>query len=136
MPAPLRVVPRAAAAVLDELTNRLGVGQSRKLDRSTAFMAVHVECLQQTGLGPLYSIAHYYEQNGDLVPDPDVTLARTADGWSPVNFQNSLAYRVAVHFHEDGTVEVDEREQRDLCDFVETWAANIHEQQGLTVKKG
>lgn len=99
-------------------------------------MAVHVECLHGTPIGLMYSIAHYYEQAGDLCCDPDVTLVRTADGWSPVRFQNSIAYRIAVRFHEDGTVEVDEREQRDLISFVGTWMANVREQQGLTVKGG
>jgi hypothetical protein len=131
MPAPLAFLSRAAAAVLDELTDGLGVGQSRKIDRSTAFMAVHLECLQSTPVGLLFSVAHYYESNGDLCCDPDVTLVRTADGWSPVSFQNSIAYRVAVRFGADGTVEVDEREQRELISFVGTWMANIREQQGL-----
>ena len=131
---PLSFLSRAAA-VLDELTAGLGVGQSRKVDRSSVFMAVHVECLHSTPLGPLYSIAHYYESQGDFCCDPDVTLVRTADGWSPVSFQNSIAYRVAVHFHEDGTVEADEREQRDLVSFVGTWMENVREQQGLSTRR-
>ena len=97
-------------------------------------MAVHVECLHATPLGPLFSIAHYYEQSGDLVPDPDVVFMRTAEGWAPVSFQDSLAYRVAVHFHDDGTIEVDEREQRDLVAFCNQWMRNIQEQQGLSAK--
>lgn len=98
-------------------------------------MPVHVECLQRTPLGPLFSVAHYYEQNGDLVPDPDVVFVRTADGWAPISFQNSIAYRVAVQFHEDGEIEVDEREQRDLVAFCNQWMRNIQEQQGLSPRR-
>ena len=135
MALPLAFLSCTATVVLDELTEGLGIGGSRKVDRGTGFMPVHIECLHRTPIGLLYAVAHYYESNGDLVPDPDVTVARTAGGWSLVSLQNSLAYRVAVHFHADGTVEVDEREQRDLCEFVETWMGNVREQQGLTVRR-
>jgi hypothetical protein len=135
MPLRLKVLSRAAAAVLDDLTSGLDVGDSRKIDRGLGFMPVHVECLQRTGLGLLFSVAHYYEQNGDLVPDPDVVFVRTANGWSPVSFQNSIAYRVAAHFHEDGTIEVDEKQQTDLVSFCNQWMRNIQEQQGLSPRK-
>jgi len=46
-----------------------------------------------------------------------------------------LAYRVAVHFHADSTIEVDEREQADLVSFCNLWMKNIREQQGLSPKK-
>ncbi len=131
----LRAVAWAAALVLDELTDGLDVGESRKIDRGLGFMPVHVECLQRTSLGPLFSVAHYYEQNGDLVPDPDVVFVRAAAGWSPVSFQNSIAYRVAVHFHADGTIEVDEKEQADLVSFCNLWMKNIYAQQGLSPRK-
>ena len=136
MPLPLKVLSRAAAAVLDELVADLDVGDSRKVDRGTGFMAVHVECLHRSGLGLLYSIAHYFESQGDLVPDPDCVFVRAATGWSPVSFQNSIAYRVAVHFHEDGTIEVDEKEQADLVSFCNLWMRNIQEQQGISPKNG
>src|SRR5688572_17664601 len=113
----LRNLSSSAAAVLHELTANLDVGDSRKMDRGLGYMPVHVECLRRTGLGLLYSVAHYYEQNGDLVPDPDVVFVRRTEGWSPVSFQNSLAFRVAVHFHHDSTIEVDEKEQRELVSF-------------------
>ena len=121
-----------ASAVLDELTDGLEVGDSKKFDRGLGFMAVHVECLQQTSHGSLFSVAHYFEMAGDLVPDPDVLFLRLANGsWTPISFRSSIAYRVAVHFHEDESVEVDEREQRDLTRFANVWMKNVSEQQGL-----
>jgi hypothetical protein len=66
-----------------------------------------VECLQRSGLGLYYSVAHYFESPaGDLVADPDVVFVRHADGSSPVSFQDSIAFRAAVHFHDDATIEV------------------------------
>jgi hypothetical protein len=47
------------------------------------------------------------------LPDPDVVFVPAAAGWIPVSFQNSLAYRVAVHLRADSAIEVDEKEQAD-----------------------
>ena len=98
-------------------------------------MAVHVECLHRSGLGLLYSVAHYFESQGDLVPDPDVVFLRAPAGWAPASFQDSRVYRVAIQFHEDGTIEVHEKEQRDLVSFCNLWMRNIYEQQGLSPRK-
>jgi hypothetical protein len=136
MPVRMKTACRLAAAVLDELTADLAVGDSRKMDRGIGFMPVHVECLHdRPGIGPLFSVAHYYEQNGDLVPDPDVVFVRSAQGWSPVSFQNSIAYRVAVTFHEDGTIEVDAKDQEDFVRFCNLWMRDIQQQQGLSPRK-
>jgi hypothetical protein len=135
MSLPVKVVSGGAAAVLDELTAGLDVGDSRKIDHGRGYMPVHVECLHRSGLGPLFSVAHYYESQGDLVPDPDVVFARTATGWAPVSFQNSIAYRAAVRFDSDGTIEVDEVEQADLVSFSVLFLRNISVQQGLSLRK-
>lgn len=124
-----------AAAVLDELTGDLAVGHSRKLDRGAGFMPVHVECLQETSLGPLFSVAHYFESNGDLVADPDVVFLRRPDGWAPIAYQDSLAHRVVACVREDGRVEVDERGQRELVRFANHWMRNVAEQQELGIKR-
>lgn len=133
----LSCVNGAAKRVLDELVEGLDVGDSKQFDRGLGYMAVHVECIQKSGLGVHYSIAHYYEQSGDLCPDPDCVVIRRADGtWSPISFQNSIAYRVAVTFHEDGTIEVDEREQKELSKFVNQWMKNVSEQQAIPTRRG
>jgi hypothetical protein len=71
----------------------------------------------------------------DFAPDPDVVFLRSADGWAPVSFQNAIAYGVAVTFHDEGTIEVDEKEQADLVSFCNLWMRNIREQQGMSVEK-
>lgn len=136
MPVKLATVCKLARAVLDELTVALDPGGSRKIDRGLGFMAVHVERLHKTEIGPLFSVAHHYESQGDLVADPDVVFVWLADGsWAPISFRDSLAYRVAVTFHEGDGVEVDEKEQRDLVRFCNVWMTNVSEQQGLPTRR-
>lgn len=72
----LRPVSQSAETVLEQLVEPLDEpGASRKVDNASgAFMCVCVERVEETQYGPVFSVAHYYEQNGDLVPDPDVTF--------------------------------------------------------------
>ena len=54
-------------------------GDAKKIDNTNgAFMTVHVELIHQNEHGRHYSIAHYYEQNGDLMRDPDVVFLLSA----------------------------------------------------------
>jgi len=39
-------------------------------------MAVHVEHIGSCELGPMFSVAHYYERNRDLIKDPDMVFIR------------------------------------------------------------
>jgi hypothetical protein len=116
----LRHVSRAARSVLETLVEGLdGLGASKKVDNAKgAFMAVCVERVEESGHGPIFSVAHYFEQNGDLVPDPDVTFLRDAAGdFYPLD--------------DDGSVRVNRAQQADLAYFAANWTKNIRQQQGL-----
>lgn len=53
MPLKMTTVSRNPAAILDELTDDLNVGDSRKVDRGLGYMPVHVEYPHRSGLGLL-----------------------------------------------------------------------------------
>jgi hypothetical protein len=128
----LKPVSRASQRVLAHLVDGLDVGVSKKFDCGGPFMAVHVEALQRTHAGVLYSVAHYFESHGDLVCDPDVVFLRRADGtFCPISFQNSLVFNQPVRCLDDGTIEVDAREQASIASFANTLLKNIAEQQGV-----
>lgn len=58
----MKTLGKAASRVLDQLVFGLAcVGDAKKIDNSTGFMAVHVERVSNAQ----YSVAHYYEQNGE-----------------------------------------------------------------------
>jgi hypothetical protein len=67
-------------------------------------------------IGKMISVAHYFEQNGDLIADPDVELEYPS--WTPKAIQQVFGYRekcgeADVKFHEE------------VSKFLEMWAANI-----------
>ena len=119
-----------ATQILTQLVHGLEPGENRKVHTNPTFMATDVERLNRRH----FSVAHYFEQNGDLVPDPDVVFVRHAGGWSPLSFQDARAYREAVSFEADGTIEVYAREQRRLVVFCNLWLRNIQEQQALPAR--
>jgi len=125
------------ASVLNELTARLDVGESRQIDRGAGFMAVVVEHLQDGGLGSFFSVAHYYESQNDLIADPDIVFLRRPDGsWTPISIQAPLGgYRVVARVREDGRVEVNGRGQRELVTFANMWMKNVAAQQGIKIKR-
>lgn len=100
----LRPVCKAGARVLDHVTAGLSLGESRKIDNAPgSFMALCVECIGQTKLGPVFSFAHYYEQNGDLCCDPDCTILGADGCWYPLTFeQGGIAYQRVAEIAADG----------------------------------
>ena len=91
-------------------------------------------CIEQIGNGPrglpLFSMAHYGEQNGDLMKDPDVTAELDAEfKFYPISFQNDYfgLYQEAV-FQRDGKTMIRPKLVKELSSFLRTWGANLRQQ--------
>ena len=71
----------------------------------------------------LISVAHYFEQNGDLMADPDVELHYPS--WVPTAItQAYFGYRSKL-IERDGQTLVDTRFDREVSSFLTLWARNI-----------
>lgn len=123
-----------------------------KIDNSDGvFMPVVVEILSrhfhdQLGRFEYVSIAHYGEQNGDLMADPEMTFCLwTPEGESegyafPMTYKNDFAYN-----YEDQGLEIDgetlmpkrysKEKIAEYIDFCDMWMNNIREQQELPLTK-
>ena len=110
---------------------------SKKIDNTKGvFMVVHIECVGKCNLGEIYSVAHYYEQNGDLMRDPDMEFLKGDDGeFYPISFwQDSPLVRDEPVIWEDGEIVTHYgKRQEALASFANLWMKNIKEQQGLVV---
>jgi len=86
---------------------------------------------------PLFSFAHYGEQNGDAMRDPDVVMMDTPSGLVPISYRNDylstdqevLEYDAAGN----ATGRYVRRCQADITTFCNGWARNIRDQQRLAV---
>lgn len=125
----LKPVSKISQRTLERLVDGLGVGASKKVDAGGPLMAVHVEVHRWIDGAIMVSVAHYFESNGDLVPDPDVVFVRRVDGsFAPISFQNSLVFNQPVRWLEGGAIEIDAREQASIASFANTFLRNISEQ--------
>jgi hypothetical protein len=90
--------------------------------------------IEHIGAGPrggeLVSVAHYGEENGDLMRDPEIVFEVAADGWHPVSIQQDYvgSYREAVSVGEDGRVSIRPAEVRDIQAFARIWDRNLKHQ--------
>ena len=123
----MKLLSKATGDVLDALTAGLEIGDARKIDIAH-YMAVHVDRLSAA----TYSVAHYFQQNGDLVCDPDGVFLRTARGWLPVSLQLCTgAYTGALELDEhDKPVKWNPAAYRELSAFAAMWLRNVKDQQG------
>ena len=140
----MRKINRAARKTMDKLTRGLGENGAYeghvKFDSSNGtYMPVHVEFIGERGQGKMFSVSHYYEQNGDTMADPDMEFIRTPDGnYYPMAYRlDSLGvYQVSIEL---GNIKAGEPKfrirpsmQRDHANFANQWMENIEDQQDLS----
>ena len=103
----------------------------KKIDNSKGFMALVVEKLRTDDVGSIYSLAHYFEQNGDLCKDPDMEFMVRGGSVIPMTFQQDIppVYSEGV-FYDNGW-KVRNKVQADITSFANMWIKNIKHQQGL-----
>lgn len=131
--------PKATAIMLEILTGIEESGDAKKLDSERGFMPLHVEWIGVTGLGKLFSLAHYGKMNGDLMKDPEMVFLKTENGnFFPASFTNDYAgfYREGIQFIDSELLNLLPKEQADQAEFAEIWLENIKEQQFTSEKAG
>lgn len=130
----IKQLNKSASATFKTLVDGLAVGESRTIDNAPgAFMAVHVSRLTEH----TYSIAHYYNQNGDLVADPEMEFF--------VNFEGSVLPTAStacgfgairgLWIVDGAPARFRPGVQSDLANFANMWMKNIRDQQGIKLSK-
>jgi transcription antitermination factor NusG len=126
----LKPLSLSAEKIFGKLIVGIGKGGSRKIDTTNGtYMPVHVEWLYDN----VYSIAHYWEQNGDLMSDPRMEFMVVGDKVYPVYFRqdgNPARENEILEYDEKGNLKIRNiRVQKDIARFANTWMQNIKEQQ-------
>jgi len=135
----MKAINQQAKKVMDVLTEGVDIDadDSKKIDNTNGvFMTVHVEHVTDCELGQIFSIAHYYEQNGDLMRDPDMEFIKGGDGeYYPISFwqDSPLVREEPLTWKGDKVATYYEKRQAALVTFANMWLKNIKEQQGLVV---
>ena len=132
----MKAINKTAKKVMDKLTESIkGAKMETKIDNTNGtFMAVHVERVGRCDMGPVFSIAHYYEQEGDKMRDPDMEFIKGEDGeYYPTSFwqDSPLVRDDAVEWEDSKVSGIRPKLQAKLATFANMWMKNIKEQQGL-----
>jgi len=130
----MKAINKSAARAMRKMISMMDNGYA-KIQKSSSFMAVTIELVGQNELGKLFSVAHYAEQNGDLMRDPEVVFILGADEeFYPVTIQQDFIgkYQDVLEYDETGKIKGwYPRLQADLAAFANFWLKNIKYQQSL-----
>jgi hypothetical protein len=128
----MKAIGPRAKKVMDVLTEMCThIGDHDKF-HTGAYMDVVVEFIDRCDLGAMYSVAHYYKQNGDLMRDPEMCFIQGGDGeYYPYYYRlDGLGIEEeVVHWHDGSIIDYDTVRQKRQANFAESWMRNIKEQQ-------
>lgn len=137
----MKIMSQKATSVLDALSGDLkSPGDYKKIDNTNGFMAVCVENIGQINYNKLpvdlISVTHYFEQNGDLMRDPEMIFVRLVlkrgNIYYPIYFRQDPAFEQYSVDTKKWTY--DPEMQKEHAEFAEMWMRNIKEQQKLSIK--
>jgi len=135
----MKKINEKAAKTFNVLISKMNEEGYAKIENNKSFMAVIIERIE-TGVDiagravDIYSLAHYYKSEGDLIADPEMTFAVSKVDplyiW-PMTFQTSFGYRQGIHLSDSGQWLINASEQADEAVFAGMWLKNIKMQQNL-----
>ncbi len=119
--------------IMEALITQLDDGYLKLDNTKGTFMPLIVEKVtDEPGFTAVYSLAHYGEQNGDLMADPEMTFGESDHEFYPLSFRNDY---VGV-YQEVIAEQVNLKRQQELSEFTAIWLENIVDQQKLIIQQG
>ena len=127
----MKTLDKRASAILRALLAL----QTSKIDNTDeAYMPVYIEIIDRSETYNHISLAHYGEQNGDMMRDPEMLFALHKETWQfiPYYYRNDYCgiEEDSVRWSEDG-IALNPRLQAEHTTFANQWLRNIAAQQGI-----
>ena len=90
------------------------------------FMDLNLDLLSRNDEIITVALSHYYEQNGDLIPDPDMVIRinTKTETVEALTFQDTYVYR-EVYLDQN---RVDLKAKKELNEFLLQWLTNLIDQ--------
>ena len=109
--------------------------QTTKIDNSDGtYMPVYIELIGRIDKYDFFSLAHYGQQNGDAMRDPEMIFAlhKESQQFVPYYYRNDYMGKeqYSVRWTEEGVL-LNRRLQADHTTFANRWLRNIATQQHL-----
>ena len=127
----MKTLDRKAA----EIFRALLAMQTTKIDNSDGtYMPVYIELIGRIDNYNFFSLAHYGQQNGDAMRDPEMLFAlhKETQQFIPYYYRNDYCgiEQNSVKWSEDG-IFLNRRLQAEHTTFANQWLRNIAVQQGI-----
>ena len=118
-----------------EILRALLALQTSKIDNTDgAYMPVYIEIIDRSETYNHISLAHYGEQNGDMMRDPEMLFAlhKETQQFIPYYYRNDYCgiEQNSMKWSEDG-IALNPRLQAEHTTFANQWLRNIAAQQGI-----
>lgn len=118
-----------------EILRALLALQTSKIDNTDeAYMPVYIEIIDRSETCNHISLAHYGEQNGDMMRDPEMLFAlhKETRQFIPYYYRNDYmgVEQYSVKWTDEGIL-LNRRLQADHTTFANQWLRNIAAQQGI-----
>ena len=127
----MKTLDRKASEILQKLLAL----QKSKIDNSDGtYMPVYIELIGRIDNYNFFSLAHYGQQNGDAMRDPEMIIAlyKESQQFVPYYYRNDYMgmEQYSVRWTEEGVL-LNRRLQADHTTFANRWLRNIATQQHL-----
>ena len=127
----MKTLDRKASEILQKL---LALQQSKIDNTDGVYMPVHIEIIEKTDKYSHISLAHYGQQNGDAMRDPEMIIAlhKESQQFIPYYYRNDYMgmEQYSVRWTDKGVL-LNRRLQADHTTFANRWLRNIATQQHL-----
>lgn len=108
----------------------LEIGDHQK-SKVSGLMDLNIEILSKTKDYSIIALSHYYEQNGDLIPDPDMEIkVYRIKKIEALTYQDTYMYQDVY----DNSGKVNIKIQNKLNIFLASWLRNCLDQHHMFVK--
>ncbi len=91
------------------------------------YMDLNLDILHKRSTRIIIALSHYYKQNGDMIPDPDMQIAvyPKLELAEALAYQDSFCYR-EIYSDDKGAEDI--KAKRELNAFLDQWLSNLIEQ--------
>ena len=132
----MQTLDSTSTSTLNKMVSMLEDGYIKIDNTGSSFMPVSVEAIFENEKYMILSVAHYFEQNGDLMADPEMLFiyAKAMKTYIPSYFKQDgfMGSEQESVIMENGEIKgYKAKMQADHTSFANQWLRNIKQQQNL-----
>jgi hypothetical protein len=131
----MKALNKQSTQTMNKMVSMLEEGYIKIDNTGGSFMPVSVEQIFENEKYRIFSVAHYYEQNGDLMADPEMCFInlKAVGSFLPSYFkQDNIGMEQESIIIEDDVIKgYRAKMQADHTSFANMWLRNIKNQQNL-----